>query len=200
MNIWAIVPVKNLKTAKSRLAKVLSPRQRSDLVLELVHHTLQVLCGWERIAGVVVVTADELVERVASAFLDVQVIHEPTSTGLNRSLKRACRALNPAGENFSPLIIPVDIPLLNRDSLLKVIMPVSSAPFISIAPDKKERGTNVLYLSRLDLIPYRFGRDSFQRHCDEAQLVGAALYVVRDHDLMFDLDTTIDWKRYKSHG
>ena len=148
----------------------------------------------------VVVTADELVERVASAFLDVQVIHEPTSTGLNRSLKRACRALNPAGENFSPLIIPVDIPLLNRDSLLKVIMPVSSAPFISIAPDKKERGTNVLYLSRLDLIPYRFGRDSFQRHCDEAQLVGAALYVVRDHDLMFDLDTTIDWKRYKSHG
>jgi 2-phospho-L-lactate guanylyltransferase len=200
LNIWAIVPVKNLTTAKSRLAKVLSPRQRSDLVLELTHHTLQVLCGWEILAGVVVVTADEQVERIAAAFVQVQIIHEPTSTGLNRSLKRACQDFKPAGEIFSPLIIPVDIPLLNRDSLLKVIKPGGSAPFVSIAPDEKERGTNALYLSQPDLIPYRFGRNSFQRHCNEAQLAGAALHVVRDHDLMFDLDTTIDWKRYKYHG
>jgi len=147
-----------------------------------------------------VVTADEQVEQAATACANVQILHEPVSTGLNRSLNRACRALESMHNNFSPLIVPIDIPLLNRDSLLKVLMPGSSAPFVSIAPDEKERGTNVLYLSQPGLIPFHFGRDSFQQHCDEAQFAGAALNVVRDHDLMFDLDTTIDWKRYKSHG
>ena len=42
MSLWAIIPVKPLQHAKSRLSPVLSPEQRFDLAQAMLRHVLTV--------------------------------------------------------------------------------------------------------------------------------------------------------------
>src|SRR6266567_863167 len=55
MTYTALVPVKELNVAKSRLAAYLSRQQRESLVLDMLHHVLQILlasCLFERVSVV----------------------------------------------------------------------------------------------------------------------------------------------------
>ncbi len=43
MKTFAVIPVKNLQNAKTRLASVLSPLERADLVQEMLLHVVDAL-------------------------------------------------------------------------------------------------------------------------------------------------------------
>ncbi len=58
MNLWAVVPVKPLDKAKSRLAGALAPEERVALVQRLLERTLEVLRLVPAVAEIVVVTSD----------------------------------------------------------------------------------------------------------------------------------------------
>ena len=61
MKYSALIPVKSLATAKSRLASSLSQHQRETLVLDMLHHVLCVLQASELFEQVSVVSSDEKV-------------------------------------------------------------------------------------------------------------------------------------------
>ena len=88
MKIWAIVPIKPIDSAKSRLSSVLTPQQRSELTLNLLQNTLTILAGWQPLAGTLITSADPEVWKMASQY-QVDIFKEPDVPGLNESLRRA---------------------------------------------------------------------------------------------------------------
>ena len=55
---WAIVPIRGLETAKTRLGEGLDAEERLELVTDLLTRTLVATRDASRIAGTVVVTMD----------------------------------------------------------------------------------------------------------------------------------------------
>ncbi|MCX6071481.1 MAG: hypothetical protein NTU91_11600 [Chloroflexi bacterium] len=58
MSLWAVVPVKPLDRAKSRLASALAPEERASLVQSLLERTVGILRQVPAVTEILVVTRD----------------------------------------------------------------------------------------------------------------------------------------------
>jgi 2-phospho-L-lactate guanylyltransferase len=190
MKIWAVVPIKPIHTAKSRLSPALTPRQRSELALNLLQNTLSILSGWKSLAGTLVASADPAVWEVAGQY-GVEIFKEPDVPGLNESLKRATEEIDQLGAE-GVLVIPGDLPFLDQSSLQKIIDLASRPPLLAIVPDKKRQGTNAMLVSPTGAIPFRYGPDSFRKHQDAARLAHIPTYIVELASLAVDIDLPED--------
>ncbi len=186
MKIWAVVPVKPIDAAKSRLSAVLTPQQRANLTQMMLQNTLDILAGWSILAGTLVVTADPAVWELASSY-PVDIYQEPDVPGLNESLMRASVEINRMGAE-GILIIPGDLPFLDHASLRKIIDHTSRPPVVVIAPDKKREGTNAMLVSPTGAIPYCYGPDSFNKHQEAARLAHIPVYTIDLASLAVDID------------
>ncbi len=189
MEIWALIPVKPLAESKTRLALALKPPDRVKLVRAMLHHTLQVLGRVRKLGGVAVVTPDVAVSALAIEY-GARVLHEPCAPGLNASLSWATTHLRDAGAG-GVLVIPGDLPLLREESV-EALLAAATSPGVVVSPDRHRQGTNALLVAPPSLIPYRFGRDSFQRHQDAATAAGVKPVVVETPDLAADVDLPED--------
>ncbi len=193
MSVYAIVPVKPFAESKSRLAPVLSPAERLALSRKLLVHTLTVLSQTRQIDAVVVVSRDPEVHRLA-------VQHEATalseqSEGLNLALVQATTWTARQGA-AAVLIVPADLPLLTSSALEAIIRLGERGPAVVIAPDRHDRGTNLLLVRPPGLIDYAFGLDSFHVHRRQAAARGANLHVFRSRETQLDVDTPDDLGLY----
>ena len=198
MKIWAVVPVKPVAVSKSRLAGVLAPEQRTQLVISMLEHTLSVLAGWPALTGVLLVSADLHIWLIGERY-GVDVLREADAPGLNRSLERARDQVLQQGAE-ALLVVPADLPLLSRDNLNEIMAAAPSAPGVVIAADQLGSGTNTLLLSPADVIPFQFGSGSLAKHTQVAQQAGAALVRIDSPALGFDIDRPQDLERLKSLG
>jgi 2-phospho-L-lactate guanylyltransferase len=190
MRLWALVPVKPLDQAKSRLAGTLAPGERAALVHTLLEDTLGVLRKVPAIGEIVVVTADPAVAAWASG-REVRVLREAGGPDLNRGLLAATRLAQAEGAE-AILILHADLPRLTAADVVAMVSTAAVAPVVVLAPDRHRRGTNALLCAPPGLIEYQFGPDSFALHCAQAQAVGARLEVCSNSGLALDLDTPED--------
>src|ERR1700751_3600224 len=65
MDLWAVVPGKEVDRAKERLAAMLRPKTRQALALAMLEDVLAALTATPGIAGLVVVTVDDEAGRLA---------------------------------------------------------------------------------------------------------------------------------------
>ncbi len=189
--MWAIVPVKPLSLAKSRLAHVLSDAAREHLVQRMFEHTLQVLRACRpMIDGTLVVSSDP---RVLSLALQHAVVPlaESGRDGLNSALVQAIHEAGRLGAQ-GVLIVPVDLPWLSADALREVLDRLPPAVGVVIAPDQRDEGTNTLALQPCGVLEPAFGPGSFRRHCAAARKRNAHIVVVRNAALALDVDTPED--------
>jgi 2-phospho-L-lactate guanylyltransferase len=190
MKCWAIVPVKRLAAAKSRLAPILSLRRRRALVCLLLTHTLKALKHARGISGILVIGQDRAVRGIARTS-GAEFIAEGEQGGLNRALARAAAEAVRRGAD-SLLILPADLPLLAAADVSAALKIHGRPPFLLIAPDRAERGTNLLRIAPPGLIRFSFGSCSFQRHVSSARRAGARVRVLRRPSLAQDLDCPED--------
>jgi len=187
--LWAVVPIKALDQAKSRLAPVMGPADRRALVLEMLRHTLSVLRSSDGLRGIVVIGPDPEVGEVALAY-GVEFLPESGGGGLNGALVQAAASL-PARQGQGMLVIPGDLPHLRLSSIRELVR-LAVPCGVVIAPDLREFGTNALLLTPPDLIPFCFGLNSFRRHIAAAEAAGVTPIVVRSLDLAMDVDVPED--------
>jgi len=190
MKIWAIVPIKPIDAAKSRLSAVLTQRQRSELALNLLENTLNILSGWTSLAGTLVSSADPAVWKLAGRY-QVEIFKEPDVPGLNESLKRATVEIERLGAD-GVLVIPGDLPYLDHPSLQKIIDLASHPPLVVIVPDKNQDGTNAMLVSPTGAIPYCYGPDSFRKHKEAARLADIPTFTLDLASLAIDIDLPED--------
>lgn len=217
MRTVAVVPVKALGAAKSRLAAVLTPRERATLTLRTLRTVLDAL-DLPRIAARLVVSPDPAVlatARDAGAATLVQRVRDP-ATGLNDALDEA-RGWAEARDAGALLVVLGDLPLLARGDVAALLAlaapPVplprgappgsaavappevggpGGAPAVVLAPDRRERGTNALLLRPPAALPFAFGPDSLARHHAAAAARGLPVRLYRAPGAALDLDTPDD--------
>jgi len=190
MTLWAIIPVKPLRRGKSRLAGTLSEDEREQLNKSLLEHTLDTLTNLKEIEQVLVVSRDPHALTIARNH-GARTVREDGQPHLNTALQRATVVARVYATR-GVLVLPADLPLLNREDVLTLLDKASQPPVVVIAPDRHRKGTNALLMSPAGLIEYDFGDDSFQRHCERARRAGARLEVVELPSLGLDLDLPED--------
>ncbi len=202
MSIWVIIPVKPLARAKSRLAPVLSPEQRSQLAELLMRHAIRVVKPIKEVAGVLVISRDTKALSIARD-MGAHTVQESGTPELNHALMRATQVVR-GFRGDAVLILPADLPLISPEDVIGMIELGHEDNSIVIATDSREDGTNAMLTRPPGLIPYSYGVGSYQRHMMAAREVGAVVRRFHSERLMLDIDVPTDLEAYYrvagSHG
>ena len=184
------MPVKNFENAKQRLKDALSPVERQALFAAMVEDVLTALHGCDRLAGILVVTRDPEARRLALRY-GARVLIESANAGHTEASSFGAHTL--AAEGAVGMIqVPGDLPAITPEDITAVIDAHGVAPSVTIAPSRDDKGSNAVACSPPDLLPLRFGDDSFFPHCESARRLGVAPEIVRREGLGLDIDTPDD--------
>ena len=195
MNVWAIVPVKPLNRAKSRLSDALVSEQRESLATCLLVRTVKLLQPLAQIQGVLVISRDMKALSMVRD-LGAQTVQESGTPELNNALYRATQALRAWGADAA-LVVPADLPLLAAQDIEEVVHMGRYHNSVVLAPDRHGQGTNMLLVRPPGVIPYSFGEDSFARHQAFAHEAGSTVLVYHSERVSLDLDTPADLAGYR---
>jgi 2-phospho-L-lactate guanylyltransferase len=194
VTVWAIVPVKALADAKSRLAGRLSAAEREQLSRALLTGTLRSLRAVEGLAATLVVSTDPAVLALAEREGARTVVERPPGD-LNRALTEATAVARAAGA-AAIAVVPIDLPRARPADIAPAVVLVGTEaggrPTVVIAPDRHGEGTNLLALRPPDAIPFAFGPGSLARHRAAAEAQGIGVQTIENPRLAFDLDEPAD--------
>jgi 2-phospho-L-lactate guanylyltransferase len=191
----AIVPVKGLDQAKSRLAGRLNPAARHRLVLAMLADVLTALRGCAAVNRTIVVTPDHDVAAAARDLGAEALMEDEPSGNLNVAIGLAIDRASRDGAARA-LIVPADVPRATAaefDVLLATAERTGAA--VAVVPSHDGRGTNALVLRPTGVLAPAFGPNSCQRHLSEARSRSLARRVIELPGLSFDVDETSDLDR-----
>lgn len=186
-----LVPVKNLKQAKQRLAPALDQAARTELAQAMLHDVLEVLNSWPGRPEVAIVSCDSFALSLANTY-GFEVIADHKNSGETDAIEMATRVCEMRG--LDTLVIPADIPLIQAWELQAII---DAAPAIGsvLVPAGDGRGTNAVLRRPAALFPLRFGNDSFKPHLAAAQATGESCVVLSLPGIAVDVDNPADLKQ-----
>lgn len=184
-----LVPVKDLQNAKQRLSPALSPDQRFALAHAMVEDVFDALAPFAKVPGVTIVSGDIFASKQAKA-RKFSILLDDTEAGETAAIELAtayCRNL----ETPFNVVFPADIPLITSTEVraLLALMPERG---VVIAPASDRRGTNGILRRPNDLIPLRFGNDSFEPHLSAARATGSYVVIADFPGIGLDIDTSGD--------
>lgn len=177
-----VVPVKDFARAKLRLAPTLDPEARFELaramattVVEAAGHLpVHVVCDHDDVAA-------------WAASVGAGVLWTP-GLGLNGAVQAGVDEL--AGRGVDHVIVAhSDLPLAT--DLAWVVAP----GVVTVVPDRRLDGTNVLAVPTGTGFRFAYGPGSFRAHCDEAGRLDLVLRIVQDPRLGWDVDLPADLSR-----
>ena len=177
--VTVVVPVKDFSRAKVRLAPELGRAERAALA--------------RRMAGVVVraaaplpvcVVCDSDEVRSWAATEGARVIWTP-GLGLDGAVHAAVDQLGAEGTT-TVIVAHGDLPLATQ------LAWVAATPGITIVPDRRRDGTNVIALPTDLGFRFAYGPGSYARHLAEARRLGQQIRVVNDPRLGWDVDLPAD--------
>jgi 2-phospho-L-lactate guanylyltransferase len=188
MRYSALIPVKALSEVKSRMASHLTPRQRENLVLDMLHHVLSVLHESNVLEHISVVSPDERV--LAHA-------HEWGACALREKVHGHNEALNAAAQQeqgthtIALLTIAADLPLLRPEDIRSMVELSTRYPVV-LAPSREGTGTNAILVRPPLALPYLFGPGSLQRYQQTAWQLHLSSTLYHSIGLALDIDTIDD--------
>jgi 2-phospho-L-lactate/phosphoenolpyruvate guanylyltransferase len=195
--VAAVIPVRGLEAAKSRLGEALDGEERRRLVEALLRATVAAAAAAPAVREVAVISSDPAVLGLAIGLGATPLEEAGHELGLLAALRtgeqwareRGCDAL---------LILPADLPAVSDAEVERIVVAgeVAAAahgggPVVVLVPDRVGTGTNALLVAPPGVIPLRFGVGSRDAHAGEAAAAGAA-YVELSSPLSLDIDTPED--------
>ncbi len=188
MTYRAVIPVKALSEAKSRLAPYLSQAQRSMLVLDMLQHVIHALQASACFDAVTVVSSDAQVLELAQQWGANTLVEE--ERGHNPALHAA--ALKEIANGATALLtISADLPLLQPEDIRHMVK-LSHLYDVVLAASSEGTGTNAILTQPPLAVPYVFGVGSLQLYEEEARkrLLSSTLY--KSCSTAIDIDTIND--------
>lgn len=167
-----LIPVKDLLSAKSRLAGALTPSHRGELVLAMLTDTVAAAMAATRVAAVWVITPDPTVAAEARCH-GATVIADPrhggvgtpaAQDGLNDALSTAADRIRSRHPHATLVALQADLPALRAAEFDAALAASEHSPR-SIVTDRHGTGTCALIVSggHGELAP-RFGDRSAEAH------------------------------------
>jgi 2-phospho-L-lactate guanylyltransferase len=185
--VAVLVPVKAFADAKLRLADALDQEARAELARSMATTVVRVASP----LGVWVVCDDDEVAawaRVEGA----EVIWRP-GLGLNGAVSAGVDLLASLGHD-QVIVAHADLPYAVD------LAWVADTEGVTLVPDRRDDGTNVLSVPSASGFRFAYGPGSFARHLAEAERLGLPVRVEREPHLGWDVDlpadlATPDWVR-----
>lgn len=181
----AVVPVKHLDVAKSRLAGY-GDAARRELALAFAADVVTAALECPAVAQVLVVTDDATASGALVALGAVVVPDDPDS-GLNPALNHGADLLRAGDPLLGVVTLSADLPALRPDDLAQVLAAVPAGGRAFVA-DSTGTGTTLLAAAAPSALSPGFGAGSRRRHLDSGavELPGTAA-LRRDVDTPEDL-------------
>jgi 2-phospho-L-lactate guanylyltransferase len=174
-----LIPVKSFRAAKRRLAAALDAAERAALARAMA---TRVVLAAAPLPVAVVCDDDEVAQWATEQ--GATVVWRP-GTGLNAAVHEGVRYLRDAGHD-EIVIAHADLP---QAVDLRVVCGFAG---VTIVPDRRGDGTNVLCLPASLGFEFHYGAGSFARHRAEAARLGADIRVLHDDALGWDVDLPDD--------
>jgi len=195
----ALVPLKDLVEAKSRLAGLLRPSERRALTQAMAEDVLAVLQAHPRVTHTTIVSDDPGADMLAQKY--------GARCWSEKSL--GCRGLNPvircaseklmAGLDAPLLVLHADLPLLAQADIDAALDAWHETGGLVIGCDREGTGTNLLVFDAASLPVFSFGLDSCARHRDHARGAGITARLLHRAGIELDVDEAVDlqvlWQR-----
>ena len=188
MSVFAIIPVKKLDDAKSRLSSLLSDNERREFCLEMLEDVLVTVKATRCIRWTVVVSVDPTVLQAAKRFGLVPLME--SQPGLNQAVSEAINWCVQNGAK-STLILPADIPSVTPGDLNRIFSLGKEAAMV-ISPSRSGDGTNALLLTPANTLPTFYGKHSFPRYVKEASKRAISFRTIKLPRVALDIDTIED--------
>ena len=184
MATTVLIPVNRLDRAKGRLATLLEPEERAELVRRSLAGVLAAVKG----AGMkaVVLTSDEAVRAELAGGVGV-LEEDPELRGLSAQLERATERLGVE----EMLILHADLPLVTAGALQDLVAQAPDAPSATLVRPG-DGGTNAMLLRPPGRFALAYGRGSGDLHEAAAREAGLAVRRADVPALALDLDTPSD--------
>ncbi len=183
-----LIPVKNLRNAKQRLAPVLSQAERTALAAAMFDDfcasVAQIRCADQIF---VATNYEPAIDRACE--LGWEVLRETSQESESASVDAASRICAARGVT-SLARLPIDLPLVTPADIAQMFAAALAGPSTVIVPSRSGTGTNALLRTPPTLFPSFFGPNSFPKHSQAARRNGAQLIVLRNERLELDVD---DW-------
>ena len=187
--VWAALPVKGFTGSKQRLGSLLTGAQREALAAAMLADVLAALAG-ARLAGILVNTADPRAATLVRRF-GARVVTEGACDGHTAAVAGMSRVL--ARETSAAMLaLPGDIPLVTAAEIDAVVAASGEGRSFVIAPAHDELGSNAVLCSPPDVMPLRFGDDSYFPHLRTARRHGLEPVIVRASGIGMDIDHPAD--------
>ena len=190
--VIAVIPIKPLSGAKSRLHPHLDQALRERLVLKMLQGVIRAAAG-AAADEVWVVGADPAVEEMAKR--KGARWHWEEGSNINQSLEIAFQQVWNTGK--VPLYLPGDLPFVQSRDLEKLIA-ASRMKNAVLAPAHRSGGTNAILVPRPSEFRPLLGPGSFRRHLTQAASLGLDLAIYYSPGLALDLDTWEDMQAYQA--
>jgi 2-phospho-L-lactate/phosphoenolpyruvate guanylyltransferase len=185
-----LLPIKDLRQAKQRLAPLLNPAERFALAQAMLADTIRAVRGVRRADKIFVVT-NYIPAMQAAEENGWELLREDQQISESFSVDAASRHCAELGV-MSLLRLPLDVPLVQASDIDELLAVECAAPALVIVPSRDGTGTNAILRTPPALFPSHFGSGSFAKHCGEAERAGAQTVVRRNARLEMDVDDEAD--------
>ena len=185
-----LLPIKDLRQAKQRLAPLLNPDDRFALAQAMLADTIRAVRGVRRAEKIFVVT-NYIPAMQAAEANGWELLREERQISESVSVDAASRHCAERGVT-SLLRLPLDVPLVQSSDIDALLAVECAAPAVVIVPSRDGTGTNTILRTPPALFPSHFGSGSFAKHCGEAERAGAQIVVRRNARLEMDVDDEAD--------
>jgi 2-phospho-L-lactate guanylyltransferase len=185
-----VVPVKEIAQAKQRLGDAVPPELRPRLVLAMAEDVLSALAAAPGVSGIAVVTVDPAASELARRY-GARLVTAGARDGQTGAVHAAAHALAREGRT-AMLAIPGDVPLVTPQEVRELVDAHDRTPDFIITPAHDERGSNAVLCAPPELIPLKFGDDSFLPHLAAARRIGLEPKIIRLPGIGLDIDNPRD--------
>ncbi len=162
-----LLPIKDLRNAKRRLAGVLTPEERFGLAQAMLQDTILAVSRVGRAEKIFVITNYEPAIEAAAKY-SWEILREEHQVSESASVDFASHLCGERGVT-ALLRLPLDLPLIQPCDIDELLAIECSAPATVIVPSRDGTGTNAILRTPPTLFPSHFGPNSFAKHCSEAE-------------------------------
>ncbi|MGX6604105.1 2-phospho-L-lactate guanylyltransferase [Micromonosporaceae bacterium Da 78-11] len=183
----AVIPVKRLSAAKSRLRGAVPDARHAELALAMVADTVTAVLAAELVAELLVVTDDPVAAGVVIG-LGARVVGDPAGADLNAAMRFGADQM--AGLSAYRLVLTGDLPALRPGQLDEALAGVTRRSFVA---DAAGTGTVLLATGPGQPLDPRFGIGSAVAHAGSGAvpLSGSWPGLRQDVDTPADLATVL---------
>ncbi len=196
MNLWAIIPVKPLKRLRSEQNNTLTDEEWAKLNTSMLESIIESVRSVKGVEEILVVSKDTSLLAIARE-RNVKTLQEDSGSDMNMALMRAT-TIAAMYKAHSMVILAADLPLISTADIEKFILLAKNQPEMVVAPDRRNVGTNAIFLNPLSIdFRYQFGGNSFDKHLSEAQRLSYSISISDLRSLRIDIDSPEDFEWMK---